>query len=89
MTGAGRVLSSFAGLVYVLIVESVLGGITLFVEPLRWLERVFIGPNSTALAAGVAGTGRIPALEAALVLGLYLAVFLLVAGWLVRRRDVA
>lgn len=85
----GTALAIGAGLVYVLIVESVLGGITLFVEPLQFLARIFIGPNSNALASSFIAPSRIPALEAALVLCLYTAAFLVITGWLVRRQDVA
>jgi hypothetical protein len=76
------------GLVYVLIIESVLGGITIFVESLQFLERIFIGTNGTALAASFVAPGRIAAPQAALVLGLYAAVFLVVTGLLLHRRDV-
>jgi ABC-type transport system involved in multi-copper enzyme maturation permease subunit len=76
------------GLVYVLIIESVFGGITIFVESLRNLERIFIGTNSTALAAAFISPGRIPAIQATLVLGLYTAIFLVVTGLLLHRRDV-
>ena len=84
----GTALAIGVGLVYVLVIESVLGGITLFVEPLQFLERVFVGTNSGALAASFGTPGRIPAVEAALVLCGYTAVFLVVTGWVVRRRDV-
>jgi ABC-type transport system involved in multi-copper enzyme maturation permease subunit len=76
------------GLVYALIVENVVGGITFFVEPLQFLERVFVGTNSNALAGSFVAPGRIPALQSSLVLGLYAAAFVALTMWLVRRQDI-
>lgn len=84
----GTSLAVGLGLVYVLIIESVLGGITIFVDTLQALERVFIGTNSNALATAFIASGRIPAIQAALVLVLYTAVFIAITGALLQRRDV-
>jgi ABC-type transport system involved in multi-copper enzyme maturation permease subunit len=85
----GTALAIGVGLIYVLIVENIVGGITTLVEALQPLARIFIGTNSNTLAASFVAPGRIPTWQAALVLGFYAALFLAVAGLVLRRRDVA
>lgn len=88
------------GLVYLLVVESILFGILNRVPSLRDWERPFPGANATALIDSFGHTvirhlhettppPLVSGPQAAIVLALYAAAFLVVAGALLERRDIA
>jgi ABC-2 type transport system permease protein len=79
------------GLVYLLVVENVLGGLLSGVSQLRGLHDALPGVNAAALVGslGKATTGRVVSPEqAAFVLAAYTAAFVVISATLVRQRDV-
>jgi ABC-type transport system involved in multi-copper enzyme maturation permease subunit len=99
----GTSLAIGIGILYALVIEGLLSALATQVSFVDRFVEFFIRANaySLATALGVSaddasnngpGSYRGPFLDgeqALLVLGLYLAAFLVVAGWLLRRRDVA
>jgi ABC-type transport system involved in multi-copper enzyme maturation permease subunit len=88
------------GLVYVLLIEGIVVGIFGGPDPLRAVERVLPGSNASALLTsfghvvikGVRDQSPEPvagAIQAALVVAVYLAGFSAVGGFLLRRQDVS
>ena len=93
----GTALAIGLGLVYALVLETIVGTIAALVERARPIREAFLGANAGALAdafrpppeAAFSAPSRIPAGQATLVLLAYTAAFLLLAALLLRRRDVA
>lgn len=85
------------GLVYALVLETVVSGVAFFVEQADTLRRLLLGANSSALAnyfanpnpGSIAAEGRIPPERATLILLVYISIFLAITAVLIRRRDVA
>ena len=92
----GTALAIGLGLVYALVLETIVGTIAALVERARPIREAFLGANAGALAdafrpppeAAFSAASRIPAGQATLVLIAYTAAFLLLAALLLRRRDV-
>lgn len=77
------------GLIYSLVLESVVSGVALFVEAIDTARRFLLGANAGALASYFGGSGStIPPERATLVLVLYLVVFVALTLGAVRARDV-
>jgi ABC-2 type transport system permease protein len=99
----GTALAVGIGILYALVIEGLLSALATQVSVLDRLVEFFVRANgySLVVALGVSaddfrdngpGSFRGPFVDggqALLVLGVYGAVFLLLAGWLLRRRDVA
>lgn len=87
------------GLVYVFVIDAILFSVLAQVGggTLKTIERFFPGPNGTALVQSLGSATRVPAGlaaqplvgpgQAALVLGLYIAVAIVVSAVVARRRD--
>jgi ABC-2 type transport system permease protein len=98
----GTALATGIGILYALVVEGLLSALASQVGLLDRLVELFLRANAYSLAATVgvsrdevsdAGPGSfsgpfVDGSQALLLLGVYGSVFLLVAGWLLRRRDV-
>jgi ABC-2 type transport system permease protein len=99
----GTALATGIGILYALVIEGLLSALAGQVGLLDRLVEFFLRANAYSLvtalgvpADDVASNGPgsfsgpfVDAVQALLVLGVYAAVFLLVAGWVLRRRDVA
>ena len=99
----GTALAVGFGILYALVIEGLLSALATQVSLLDALVQFFVrasgyslvvGLGASAEDAGDRGPGSfsgpfVSGEQALLVLGAYLAVFLLVAGWRLRRRDVA
>ena len=99
----GTALATGIGILYALVVEGLLSALAGQVGLLDRLVEFFLRANAYSLvtalgvpADDVANNGPgsfsgpfVDAIQALLVLGVYAAVFVLAAGWLLRRRDVA
>jgi ABC-2 type transport system permease protein len=98
----GNALATGIGILYALVIEGLLSALASQVSLIDRLVELFLRANAYSLvtalgvpADDVANNGPgsfsgpfVEAGQALLVLGLYAAVFLLLAGWLLRRRDV-
>jgi len=77
------------GLIYSLVLESVVSGVALFVEQANQLRNVLLGANAGALSSYFSGGGStIPPERATLILLAYLALFAAVTALVIRVRDV-
>jgi hypothetical protein len=99
----GTSLAIGIGILYALVIEGLLSALATQVSFLDRFVELFIRANAYSLATSLGvsaddasnngpGSYRGPFVDgeqALLVLGVYLAVFVVVAGWLLRRRDVA
>jgi ABC-2 type transport system permease protein len=99
----GTSLAIGIGILYALVIEGLLSALATQVSLLDRVVEFFIRANAYSLATSLGvspdevndngpGSFRGPFVDgeqALLVLGLYLAAFVVVAGWLLRRRDVA
>jgi ABC-2 type transport system permease protein len=99
----GTALATGIGILYALVIEGLLSALASEVSVLDRLVEFFLRANAYSLvtALGVpiddvanSGPGSfsgpfVDAVQALLVLGSYTAVFLVIAGWILRRRDVA
>ena len=99
----GTALAVGIGILYALVVEGLLSALASQVGALDRLVELFLRANAYSLAATVgvsreevsdAGPGSfsgpfVEGAQALLVLGIYGSIFVLVAGWLLHRRDVA
>ncbi len=78
------------GLIYALVLESVVSGVALFVEQANQLRNVLLGANAGALSSYFSGGGStIPPERATLILIVYLAIFTAITALAIRLRDVA
>lgn len=99
----GTALATGIGILYALVVEGLLSALASQVGVLDWLVELFVRANAYSLATTVGvspadvsdvGPGSfsgpfVDGGQALLLLGAYGLVFLGVAGWILRRRDVA
>jgi ABC-2 type transport system permease protein len=99
----GTALAIGIGILYALVIEGLLSALASQVSAVDRIVEFFLRANAYSLVAtlgvstdDVANNGPgsfsgpfVSGGEALLVLGAYAAVFLLVSGWLLRRRDVA
>lgn len=93
----GTALAIGLGLVYALVLETIVGTATALVERIRPIRQAFLGANTGDLAnafarptpGGFVPSSRIPPEQATLVLLAYIALFLALAALVLRRRDVA
>ncbi len=78
------------GLIYALVLESVVSGVAFFVEQANQLRNVLLGANAGALSSYFSGGGStIPPERATLILIVYLAIFTAITALAIRLRDVA
>jgi ABC-type transport system involved in multi-copper enzyme maturation permease subunit len=98
----GTALATGIGILYALVIEGLLSALASQVSLLDRLVELFLRANAYSLVAGLGvspedvadnGPGSfsgpfVDAAQALLVLGAYVTAFLLVAAWLLRRRDV-
>jgi ABC-2 type transport system permease protein len=99
----GTALATGIGILYALVIEGLLSALASQVSLLDRLVEFFLRANAYSLVTGlgvptddVANNGPgsfsgpfVDAVQALLVLGSYAAAFLVIAGWIFRRRDVA
>lgn len=77
------------GLIYSLVLESVVSGVAFFVEQANLLRNALLGANASALASYFSGGGStIPPERATLILFVYLAIFTAITALVIRVRDV-
>jgi ABC-type transport system involved in multi-copper enzyme maturation permease subunit len=77
------------GLIYSLVLESVVSGVALFVEQAAQLRNALLGANASALSSYFSGGGStIPPERATLILLVYLAIFTAITALVIRVRDV-
>ena len=98
----GTALATGIGILYALVIEGLLSGLASQVSLLDRLVKFFLRANAYSLVTGLGvstdefadiGPGSfsgpfVDAAQALLVLGSYTTVFLVLSGWLLRRRDV-
>jgi len=93
----GTALAIGLGLVYAIIIENIIGIVSVFVRLVRTLSEGLLGPNAGALASSIGGAvtdpnqpqgATIGTTQAIVALLLYLVVFLGSAAFVFNRRDI-